>query len=175
MKKGFTLLELLLVVAILAILAAAIGPQFVYSARDNLEVARRDRFAANYQSCILAANMYLLASNTQMIIRNGGYDTFAMNTGGLKLLTASGTLTRETCMYENNAGLPRYFAMKVNDGVSATSIQGNASVSIQLSSTDTTLTVISGDAIGGYTYAGPMETALSTQEIHKIWESMKSK
>lgn len=177
MKKGFTLLEVLLVIAILAILAAAIGPQFVSGAKTNLEATRKARFAANYQSCMLAASMFTLASHTSLVIRNDDYATFETpKTSGLGLLTASGTLTMDTCRYENNSGAVRWFAMKVNDGVSAASVAGQASPSIKLSTAATWAAGANIDPTSGaLADSVPMEVVLRTKQIDQIWEIVKDK
>jgi type II secretory pathway pseudopilin PulG len=163
---------LILVIAILAILAAAIGPNFVTSAQTNLEATRKARFATNYQSCKIAADMFLLASDTSMIIRTDGYGTYdSPNPGGLKQLVASGTLTVDSCKYENNAGYARFLAMMVNDGTgAANSVAGQASTSIYLSTTSGG----AGSQITGAGLTGLMEVDLRTNSIDKIWELIKT-
>ena len=56
-KKGFTLMELLLVVAILAIVAAAAAPTFSQGASDALREARKSSFLAAYQNTVTGAHM----------------------------------------------------------------------------------------------------------------------
>ena len=56
-KKGFTLMELLLVVAILAIVAAAAAPTFSSGAGDALREARKSAFLAAYQNTVTGAHM----------------------------------------------------------------------------------------------------------------------
>ena len=56
-KKGFTLMELLLVVAILAIVAAAAAPTFTSGASDALKEARKSAFLAAYQNTVTGAHM----------------------------------------------------------------------------------------------------------------------
>lgn len=56
-KKGFTLMELLLVVAILAIVAAAAAPTFTSGASDALKEARKSGFLSAYQNTVTGAHM----------------------------------------------------------------------------------------------------------------------
>lgn len=58
-KTGFTLVELLLVVAILAIVAAAASPTFFAGAQEALAEARKAPFLAAYQNTVSGANTAL--------------------------------------------------------------------------------------------------------------------
>lgn len=166
-SKGFTLLELLLVIALLAILAAAIGPNFISSAQLSLDASRKARFLTNYASITLGAGMFLMASETSVLIRNGNpgaYETYAMSTtDGLGLLVASNTLQAETCMYENVSGETRWFAMAVGPITG-----GTASYSVKISSTPGAFTSIA------YTTPNSIEKRLETQSLTDIWEGLKA-
>ncbi len=67
-KKGFTLMELLLVVAILAIVAAAAAPTFTSGASDALKEARKSAFLAAYQNTVTGAHMMIALAASK------GYD-----------------------------------------------------------------------------------------------------
>ncbi len=58
-KKGFTLMELLLVVAVLAIVAAAAAPAFFSGAAEAVKEAKRAQFLSAYSNSLSAANMYM--------------------------------------------------------------------------------------------------------------------
>ncbi|HOT28184.1 MAG TPA: prepilin-type N-terminal cleavage/methylation domain-containing protein [Candidatus Ozemobacteraceae bacterium] len=68
-NRGFTLMELLLVIAILAIVAAAAAPSFFGGATDAMKEARRAAFVSNFNSVLSAANIYL--ANEQAAGRAG--------------------------------------------------------------------------------------------------------
>lgn len=56
-RSGFTLMELLLVVAVLAIVAAAAVPTFFGGAADAMKEARKSRIASAYTNLFSQANM----------------------------------------------------------------------------------------------------------------------
>jgi prepilin-type N-terminal cleavage/methylation domain-containing protein len=58
-RQGFTLMELLLVVAVLAIVAAAAAPTFFSGATEAMEEARKASFLSSYQNTVSGANMAL--------------------------------------------------------------------------------------------------------------------
>jgi prepilin-type N-terminal cleavage/methylation domain-containing protein len=65
LKQGFTLVELLLVVAILAIVAAAASPTFFQGAQEALAEARKAPFLAAYQNTVSGANTALSTALTR--------------------------------------------------------------------------------------------------------------
>ena len=77
-KKGFTLMELLLVVAILAIVAAAAAPTFTSGASDALKEARKSAFLAAYQNTVTGAHMMIALAASK------GYDLASKVTDGNK-------------------------------------------------------------------------------------------
>ena len=58
-RKGFTLMELLLVVAVLAIVAAAAAPTFFNGSQEALKEAKKASFLSAYQNALSGANMYV--------------------------------------------------------------------------------------------------------------------
>lgn len=58
-RKGFTLMELLLVVAILALTSAAAAPTFSSGSADAIEQARRSNFYSAYQKAVFGANLMM--------------------------------------------------------------------------------------------------------------------
>ncbi|NCB46810.1 prepilin-type N-terminal cleavage/methylation domain-containing protein [bacterium] len=56
-RKGFTLMELLLVVAVLAIVAAAAAPTFFSGATEAINEAKRSSFLSAYQNTLSGANL----------------------------------------------------------------------------------------------------------------------
>lgn len=58
-KKGFTLMELLLVVAIIAILAAATAPTFTGGANDSFQESKKANFFNAYQQAVSGANLMM--------------------------------------------------------------------------------------------------------------------
>ena len=81
-KKGFTLMELLLVVAILAIVAAAAAPTFTSGASDALKEARKSAFLAAYQNTVTGAHMMIALAASK------GYDVASQvsgNSGSIEL------------------------------------------------------------------------------------------
>ena len=58
-KKGFTLMELLLVVAVLAIVAAAAAPTFFNGSQEALQEAKKASFLSAYQNALSGANIYI--------------------------------------------------------------------------------------------------------------------
>ncbi|MBF0499475.1 MAG: prepilin-type N-terminal cleavage/methylation domain-containing protein [Candidatus Riflebacteria bacterium] len=145
-KQGFTLLELLLVVAILAILAAAIGPSFYERGQVSMEYARKSKFINNYNALNLAANVILLASDTVASLSNAGaFDYINAGSGdtvgGFKYLITKNIIQVDTCQYENTKGEPRFFLMactKLPSGVATVSFELTNSVT----GTITPLTIV---------------------------------
>ena len=72
-RNGFTLMELLLVVAILAIVAAAAAPTFSGGASDALKEARKSAFLAAYQNTVTGAHMMVALGASK------GYDVYSTN------------------------------------------------------------------------------------------------
>lgn len=66
-RRAFTLMELLLVVAILAIISAAAAPTFTSGSADAIEEARKSNFLAAYENTVSGANlmMAMLLTNFQ--------------------------------------------------------------------------------------------------------------
>lgn len=58
-KKGFTLMELLLVVAVLAIVSAASAPTFFGGAEESMEEALKTKMFAAYNNCVTGTNLLM--------------------------------------------------------------------------------------------------------------------
>ena len=58
-RRAFTLMELLLVVAILAIISAAAAPTFTSGSADAIEEARKSNFLAAYENTVSGANLMM--------------------------------------------------------------------------------------------------------------------
>ena len=71
MKKGFTLMELLLVVAVLAIVAAAAAPTFFGGAQEAMEEAKKSSFMSAYQNTMSGANLMVSIAASQGNIPTG--------------------------------------------------------------------------------------------------------
>ena len=74
-RKGFTLMELLLVVAILAIVAAAAAPTFTSGASDALKEARKSGFLSAYQNTVTGAHMMIAIAASKGVDIVGANDT----------------------------------------------------------------------------------------------------
>ena len=154
-------------IAILAILAGAVGPSFISSAKLSLDASRKARFLTNYASITLAASMYLMSSDKMFVIRNGeDANTYVQGTGsGLGMLVDEGTLQAETCMYENIAGEARWFAMGVGPDTGATAKYSTIA--------KTTAAALTGIAYLPDTSNG-IEVKLKAQSLDAVWETIKA-
>lgn len=74
MKKGFTLMELLLVVAVLAIVAAAAAPTFFGGAQEAMEEAKKSSFMSAYQNTLSGANLMVSIAASQGNLPDGTDD-----------------------------------------------------------------------------------------------------
>jgi prepilin-type N-terminal cleavage/methylation domain-containing protein len=92
-KKGFTLMELLLVVAILAIVAAAAAPTFSQGASDALREARKSSFLAAYQNTVTGAHMMVALGASK------GYDAKSIYLDNAALIPAEGNTTYKLDYY----------------------------------------------------------------------------
>ncbi len=97
-------MELLLVVAILAIVAAAAAPTFSGGASDALREARKSAFLAAYQNAVTGAHMMVALGASK------GYDAADINLDETPIITGQTTLVMEyyapvaTRQFKNNTG-----------------------------------------------------------------------
>lgn len=82
MKKGFTLMELLLVVAVLAIVAAAAAPTFFGGAQEAMEEAKKANFMSAYQNTLSGANLMVSIAASQGLIPEDNTDLTTANALG---------------------------------------------------------------------------------------------
>ena len=102
-RNGFTLMELLLVVAILAIVAAAAAPTFSGGASDALKEARKSAFLAAYQNTVTGAHMMVALGASK------GYDVYSQNLDNKEIIPNSGNKLDyyapvATRQFKNNKG-----------------------------------------------------------------------
>lgn len=74
-RKGFTLMELLLVVAVLAIVAAAAAPTFFSGATEAINEAKKSSFLSAYQNTLSGANLLFSIEASKGNVLNA--ETFA--------------------------------------------------------------------------------------------------
>ena len=75
-RHGFTLMELLLAVAILAIIVVAVAPAWTTGSQQALEESRKTAFCSSYQNTVFAANLMMgvMLNNYTATSNNGRTD-----------------------------------------------------------------------------------------------------
>ncbi|CAH0533552.1 hypothetical protein VST7929_01422 [Vibrio stylophorae] len=74
-RLGFTLLQLIVILALFAIIAVAIAPKFLHLSNDDLK-AQHQQYTQDLKQAIAQANRYWLANYTfaePALLGNGGY------------------------------------------------------------------------------------------------------
>ncbi|MEN0019560.1 MAG: prepilin-type N-terminal cleavage/methylation domain-containing protein [Planctomycetota bacterium] len=122
-RRGFTLVEILIVVVILGILAAIVVPQFTNAADD----AR----AGNIQTQLstIQQQVELFAARN-----NGSYPDFGTN--GWDELTASGSFTANPTYLKDNPSNPAFTAAAQDTVAQGTTGTGSASAAWFFNTTD---------------------------------------
>ena len=83
-KKAFTLMELLLTIAVVAIVAASTVPTFFGGAKEVLEDTKKSNMLTAYQHARTGANILISIATAQAINITGNLDS--INISGLKKL-----------------------------------------------------------------------------------------
>lgn len=100
-NKGFTLVELIIVVAILAILVGILAPQYT----KYVEKSRRSSDVSNLESLVKAAQV--AAADTDYDIPAGTY-TITIGTGGTTVTPGTGSSTSTADVDKLKASLTEY-------------------------------------------------------------------
>ena len=77
-KQGFTLMELLLAVAILAITVVAVAPAWTSGSQQALEESKKASFCSSYQNAVYGANLMMgvMLNNYTATTNKGSEDKF---------------------------------------------------------------------------------------------------
>ncbi len=106
-KKAFTLMELLLVIALIAIIAGIGAPQFFMSAKDRIINARLHMFKANYQA--IRAAIDLQFKDESVLDPSYQLKNSDLTVSRIQKLINSGHLPKGARSFENNVGQEIFF------------------------------------------------------------------
>jgi len=181
-RSGFTLMELLLVIAILAIVAAVAAPQFFKTASTSIDEAKKARFIANYSALKAAINMYLWDS------RQAGSSLTSLASGSslpgpvsttnsrVKRLVEGNYIPETATYYENANGAKKYFS--ITDPVTTVGTGNTATAPSFMETQAVFHVVVDGLAAGDYGTKNSIEEYLQTvanTDLNTLWEAIKAK
>ncbi len=145
-NKGFSLVELIIVVAIMAVLIAVLAPQYL----KHVETARQSADLDNYQAIISAVQVYY-ADPTHTTPAAGDYTVAFTSTGAFDTTNASAKITDALSdSGVNAAGI----TMKSNAYKTAT-LKMNVDANGKYTFTTTNGTLATALGISSYTPAAP--------------------
>ena len=164
-RTGFTLMELLLVVAILAIVAAAAAPTFTGGAAEALAEARKSAFMSAYQNTNSGANIMIsvaAAKGKSAFSKGANLDNTGIDDDH-KLEFYVPTAARQ---FKNTNGVTFTMGCKISDTASSTVLIGY--VKGETATTDTFNAIDT--SVSGM--AGTQKT--TTDVLNKAWEDIEA-
>lgn len=119
-RSGFTLMELLLVVAILAVITAVASPQFFRAADVLMDDAREAQFRANYNTIKAAINMAVWDDfNNPNVAADTLLADQANTNARFQLLIDRGYMQESARLFQNRAGQSVEFQIRRIDADAA--------------------------------------------------------
>ncbi len=116
-KRAMTLMEMLLVLAVIAVAAAISTPTFFMNARQKVVQARLTMFKARYFAIRSAINMQL--KDAAVLDDSYKVNGAASTVSRIERLRESGHLQPAALRFENNAGTEKNFSVEIDSSFSA--------------------------------------------------------